>query len=256
VKAAEYERMFESEERLWWYVGMRAISFALLDAAGLEEAASAGRRLLDSGCGTGAMLRHLGDRGLGFGIDVAAEALRFCRSRGAQAAQARPAPVACARLAALPFPARCFDVVTCFDVIYHRWVEDDRAAVRELARVLRPGGVLLLRAPALRWLYGAHDEAVFTRHRYTRGELQGLISDAGLEPLRATYANTLLLPLLLVRRTLDRVLGRSGSDVGFLPAPIEWLFRALLLSEAWWIRRLSLPIGASVFVLARKPGAP
>jgi hypothetical protein len=71
--------------------------------------------------------------------------------------------------------------------------------------------------------------------------------------MRASYGNTLLLPLLAARRTLDRITGRHGSDVAFLPAPLERAFRALLELEARLVRVVSFPIGASVFALARRP---
>jgi SAM-dependent methyltransferase len=153
----------------------------------------------------------------------------------------------------LPFREASFDVVTSFDVLYHRWVEDDAAAVRELARVLRPGGVLLVRVPALRLLWGAHDEAVFSRHRYTRGEVVALLRRCGLEPGRATYCNSFLFPLLALRRGLDRLSGRHGSDVQFLPAPLERAFLGLLRIEARLVRHVSLPLGASVMAVGRKP---
>ena len=81
----------------------------------------------------------------------------------------------------LPFPDAAFDAVTSFDVIYHDWVADDRAAVAEMARVLRPGGALLVRVPALEALRGAHDAEVLTRRRYTRGELGAARRARGLE---------------------------------------------------------------------------
>jgi SAM-dependent methyltransferase len=236
--------MYAAEDRQWWYAGMRAISFALLDGADLP-ATGAAPRLLDAGCGTGAIVRHLSARGRAVGVDLSAEAVQRAKERGAA--------VACAGLLALPFRDGAFDAVTSFDVIYHRWVTDDAAAVREMARVLRPGGLLLVRVPALRMLWGAHDEAVHSRHRYTRGEVRRLLEGQGLEVLRATYANSLLFPLVLARRTLDRMAGRHGSDVAFLPAPLERAFLALLHLEARVVRRLSLPLGASVFALARKP---
>jgi SAM-dependent methyltransferase len=242
VNLEEYERMHAAEERQWWYAGMRTISFALLGDA------LAGRggalRLLDCGCGTGGILRHLSTRGRAGGVDLSPEAVRLARARGAAVARAE--------LMALPFADATFDGVTSFDVIYHRWVADDAAAMREMARVLRPGGLLLLRAPALKMLWGAHDEAVHSRHRYTRAEVRRLLASAGFEVLRDTYANTLLFPLLAVRRGLDRLTGRRGSDVGFLPAPLEWAFGAALRIEARLVRRFSLPVGASVFALARK----
>jgi len=245
VRPAEYRRMYEAEEAQWWYAGQRAIATALLDPALGGARAPGPRRLLDAGCGTGYNLLALARLGRPVGIDLSPEALAFCRERGVPALRAS--------LLALPFAEATFDAVTSFDVIYHAWVSDDRAAVAEMARVLRPGGVLLVRVPALRALRGAHDVAVQSRHRYTRGELRALLGGCGLGVERITYCNSLLFPLLLARRTLDRLLGRQGSDVGFLPAPLEWGFKRALLAEASLVRAgLSFPVGASVVALARK----
>jgi SAM-dependent methyltransferase len=239
--------MFEAEEAQWWYVGQRAIAHALLAPAAAELAPPERTpRILDAGCGTGGNLVHLARLGRAVGIDLAPEAGVRWAGRGVRAARAS--------LPALPFPDQTFDLVTSFDVLYHDWVPEDGAAVAEMARVLRPGGWLLVRVPALEILRGAHDEAVATRRRYTRGQLASLLRGRGLSVVRSTYANFLLFPLLLARRTLDRVLGREGSDVAFLPPPLERLFKELLLAEAAVVRRgISLPVGASVLVLARRP---
>lgn len=234
--------MFEAEDTQWWYVGMRAISFALLDAARGDRR---GLLFLDAGCGTGGTLPYLGQRGRAFGVDLSEHALQLARRRESNVARAS--------LAALPFADGVFDAVVSFDVLYHRWVADDAVAARELSRVLRPGGLLLVRVPALGMLWGAHDEAVHTRHRYTRREVIALLRAAGLDVLRCTYGNTLLFPALALRRALDRLTGREGSDVQFLPRPLEWTFRSLLELEARLIRYLTLPIGTSVFGLGRKP---
>jgi len=248
VKPAEYRRMYEAEETQWWYAGQRAIASALLEPA-LGGGPPGRRRLLDAGCGAGFNLLALAPRARAVGIDLAPEAIAYCRARGVRAVRAG--------LLALPFPDGAFDAVTSFDVIYHAWVTDDRAAVTEMARVLRPGGVLLVRVPALRLLWGAHDVEVQSRHRYTLAELRALLARCSLRVERATYCNSLLFPLLLARRTLERVLGRQGSDVGFLPGPLEWLFSRALLAEAALVRAgASLPVGASAVALARKPAAP
>ena len=245
MKPAEYRRMYEAEEAQWWYAGQRAIATALLGPA-LAGRAGERARVLDAGCGTGFNLIALSRLARAVGIDLAPEALAFCRERGALALRAS--------LVALPFPEGTFDAVTSFDVIYHAWVTDDRAAVAEMARVLRPGGFLLVRVPALRALWGAHDVEVQSRHRYTRGELVALLEGSGLRVERATYCNSILFPLLLARRTLDRLLHREGSDVGFLPAPLEWVFKRALLAEAALVGAgLSFPLGASVAALARRP---
>jgi SAM-dependent methyltransferase len=242
VKSAEYRRMYEAEERQWWYSGQRAIALALLRSAWPEGS----QRLLDAGCGTGYNLLALGCLGRTFGVDLSPEAIAFCRTRGVSAVRGS--------VLRLPFRDASLDGVTSFDVLYHAWVSDDRAAVTEMARVLRPGGLALVRVPALKLLWGAHDVEVQSRHRYTRGELAALLRGCGLRVERASYCNSLLFPLLLVRRTLDRLLGREGSDVGFLPAPLELAFGAALRAEARLLGwGASFPVGASVVALARRP---
>jgi len=245
VNVAEYERMYAAEERQWWYRGMRAIAFGLLpDPEGPPSPASP--RWLDAGCGTGRNLEELARRGRAFGLDLAPEAMAFCRKRGVVAVRGS--------VSSLPFAAQSLDGVVSFDVLYHAWVRDDRQAVADVARVLAPGGWFLVRVPALEILRGAHDEAVLSRHRYRRGDLRRLLEGAGLEVLRLSYCNTVLFPLLLARRTLDRLTGRHGSDVAFLPAPLESAFRQALLFEAALLKRgLDLPVGASLVALARKP---
>lgn len=247
MNTAEYERMYAAEDRQWWYAGMRAIGFGLLDQALRVRRGQArpAPRFLDAGCGTGLNLEHLAERGQAVGVDLSADAVRFCLSRGVAVVRGS--------VLSLPFAEATFDGLVSFDVLYHAWVTDDRAAVGELARVLRPEALLLVRVPALKVLWGAHDEAVHSRHRYTKGELRALLEAAGLEVLRLSYCNSILFPLLLVRRTLDRLASRHGSDVEFLPSPLEWMFRHFLLVEAALIRYgLSLPVGASVVALARK----
>ena len=247
MKPAEYRRMYEAEESQWWYAGQRAIVAALLRRElGPPSAGSVRPRLLDAGCGTGGNLEALAGVARGIGVDLAPEAIAFCRTRGVTAVRGS--------VLALPLREASFEIVTSYDVIYHAWVSDDRAAVREMTRVLAPGGLLLVRVPALRALWGAHDRAVHSRHRYTRGEVRALLGAAGLQVVRLSYCNSLLFPLLFTRRTVDRWTGREGSDVQFLPPLLERVFRRALLVEAGLLRSgLCLPIGASVVALARKP---
>ena len=152
MNIAEYERMFDAEERQWWYVGMRSISNSLLGPA-LHPAT--GLRLLDAGCGTGQNLRELAGHGRAVGVDLSPEALSFCTRRGVTGVRGN--------LLQLPFPDACFDVVTSFDVLYHAWVKDDLAVVRELVRVLRPGGRAVIFVPNRLYPFETHGH-------YWRGE--------------------------------------------------------------------------------------
>ncbi len=245
MNADEYRRMAELEGVHWWYAGMRRIARSLLTP--LLDSSKGPRRILDAGCGTGWNLEDLGGFGETHGVDLSPLAVITTRRRGGRVTRGD--------LLELPYGDARFDLVTSFDVLYHAWITDDARAVRELARVLRPGGLMLLKVPALKILWGAHDEAVHSRHRYTRRELESLLRAAGLELVRSTYANSLLFPVLLARRYLDRLLNRHGSDVALLPPLLEKVFGALLALEALLIRRFSLPVGASVFAVARKPAA-
>ncbi len=240
----EYRLMADLEGVSWWFVGMRRIARALL-APLLPFGGEKQRRILDAGCGTGWNLQDLSTFGETHGVDLSPLAVITTKRRGGRVTRGD--------LVSLPYASSSFDVVTSFDVLYHAWIKDDVQAVRELARVLRPGGVILVKVPALKVLWGAHDEAVHSRHRYTRDELKTLLEKAGLALIRSTYANSLLFPVLLARRFLDRLLNRHGSDVALLPPPLERIFGALLAVEAGLVRGFNLPIGASVFAVGRKP---
>ncbi len=250
MRREQYELMYQQEERHWWYAGMRRISIALLDryVDGHGRGLVKRREILDAGCGSGGMTRVLERYGRVTGVDLAAEAIELARHRGLRR-------LARGSVGALPLADASFDLVTSFDVLYHLAVEDDRAAFAELHRVLRPGGVLLIRLPAYDWLRGAHDRAVHTRHRYTRGELTSRLGEAGFAVEHTSYANFLLFPLAPAKRLLER---HSDSDGGGLadlwqpPTPINRALDTLLGLEAGPASRFGLPWGLSVYAVGRR----
>ncbi len=243
-----YQEMALLEGVHGWYAGMRAITSRLL-AAYLGERTDL--RILDAGCGTGANLAALAGYGRVVGFDYSPLALDY-------ASHDHPGGVARASIVATPYADNTFDLVTSFDVIYAREVNDDQAAIRELARVLRPGGWLLVRVPALPILRGPHDTVVHGIRRYTAARLESMILAAGLIPVRLTYANSLLLPLALASRTAQNLAVMLGaklaSEVGGLQGAMSHIMRAALGAEARWIGGgRNLPVGVSLFALARKP---
>lgn len=248
MEKEQYDLMFAQEERHWWYVGMRRISTALLERYPPRGDGQAGRpfEILDAGCGSGGMTRYLERFGRVAGVDLAPEALDLARKRKLHR-------LARSSVEALPFPDGSFDVVTSFDVLYHLKVGDDRRAIDEMHRVLRPGGIALIRLPAFDWIHGAHDERVHTRHRYTRDELSGKLEDAGFRLEHATYANFLLFPLAPVKRYLEyRQVKPGGNDLWRPPPFLNRIIADVLSLEALPARGLGLPWGLSVFAVARR----
>jgi len=240
----EYRRLYELEDTLWWFRGMERISRALLERC-VEKPDRF--QILDAGCGTGGMLRSLDDLGMVTGLDRSPEALGFARRR-------HEARLVRGSVEHLPFADESFDLVTSFDVLYHLAVRDDVAALREVKRVLRPGGTILLRVPAGEALRSRHDEAVHTRERYGRAELEGKLRQAGLEPEFVSYANCLLFPIALVRRLAERALGskREGSEVEPVGSFLNEALQFPLRLEARFLRFTSLPFGLSLVAVAKR----
>jgi SAM-dependent methyltransferase len=244
----EYEIMFRREDAYWWYRGMRAVTRAFAPRVFARER---GGRVLDAGCGTGRNLVDLAAGGPAFGVDVSLRALGFARRRGA-------APLVCASVEVLPFRRGAFAAVLSRDVLY--MVPDDARAAREMARVLAPGGLLALSAPAFETLAGAHDVAVGALRRYTAPGLKKLLEEEGLVVRRTSYANFILaVPIWFLRKVTGamargRPREKVSSDFGLAPQPLEEILFSLLSLEARIVKGARLPFGVTALVLAEKPG--
>jgi SAM-dependent methyltransferase len=237
MRAEEYERLAAVETRMWWFRGLHRNLVQVWRRAGLPSG-SGKSRLLDAGCGTGGLLQRLAQddpAAIRIGLDRDPLACRFA---------GKVASVTQGSIDALPFADTAFDAIFSADVLCHRGVDGD-AALDELRRCLKPGGLLVLNLPAYQWLYSAHDRAVDNARRYGRCEVARMLESHGFTRIRATYWNTLLFPLMLLRRKLGSAEG--ASEVTRLPAPLERLFAALTRVESWLIDKgLNLPFGGSI----------
>lgn len=245
MERVEYQVMAEVEDRHWWYGGMRAIAASLLDPAFADQRDLS---ILDAGCGTGGNLLFLQRYGTAYGIDLAPEALELAQAR-------TPQGLSRASVVDLPFANASFDLVTSFDVLYHRAVADEKVALREAARVLRPGGYLLIRLPAYEFLRSQHDQAVHTARRYTARSAAELLHASGFVVERQSYINTLLFPLPLTLRLLERLRPTPAAQTSALTMPGNVLNEALrwpLAAEAALLANGgAFPFGLSVLCLAQ-----
>ena len=253
MQTEDYEYLYRLEENFWWFAGMREIT-ATLFAPFLPPG---DRVILDAGCGTGGNLEWLAryaGNGRVVGIDLISTAIEFCRKRNHER-------LVQASATDLPFADESFDLITSFDVLVQipgRGADDQ--AAREMFRVLKQGGIAFVRGAAYEWMKSGHDRALGTERRYRLDELREKLKLAGFEILRETYANSLLFPLVAIRRLLLKRIGLAdkGSDVKPLPQNLQWINRVMTNALLWEAKRLrdpnaKLPAGLSAICVARRP---
>ena len=237
-----------AESRHFWFRGFRAFVTPLI------RRATAGKlppRILDCGCGTGANLDRLARFGRAYGFDLSETGLRLAREAGRRG-------LAQGSVAAAPFRSESFDLVTSFDVLYSLDPPDERAAVSEMYRLLRPGGFVIVNVAAMKSLTGDHSVLSRERRRYSRESLRQLLTTQGFSIVRLTYTNAMLvLPLALIRAVQRRRgLAREGEarrEITIPPTPINAVLTTLLFLESVWLRRFDEPFGSSLLCLAQKP---
>lgn len=247
-----YQQFLELERDHWWFRSRRRLYFDLLQRAVARERGSF-EHVLDLGCGMGGMLQELRRFGEPAGLEIEASGVRICRERGFARAYVGSGYT-------LPHPDASLDLLTAFDTIEH--IEDDERALRECARALRPGGVLMATVPAYQFLYANNDRVAHHFRRYTRRELVAKLQRSGFQVRKATYVNALLFPLILpavlLLKLKERLFGRPGDDttnLSFrLPRLVNAGLEAIFSGERFPLRWISFPCGHSLAVIAVKRG--
>jgi SAM-dependent methyltransferase len=248
----EIHKIAAIEQRQWWYRGTREICFSLLHPflssvrLQADPASSRPLQILDVGCGTGGNLIALSRYGHARGIDIEPLCVEYCRQRGLDAALGS--------MADLHEAPASVDLLTMFDVLYHAEPDETVPILRGMARTITPGGLIAFREPAMNIARGWHDRAVNGRQRFTTGGISASLREAGFEPLRTTYLNTVLFPpIVLVRRLQDlREPDLAKSDVEDTSEPLNTLLLAVLRLERALLKAVDLPFGVSLFAVAKR----
>lgn len=246
MKQYEYRRNYELEQEYWWFVGLRKIIRTLLDFSG---GVSREMRVLDVGCGTGALLNELREKAnYVVGVDNSAEALAFCRLRGHE-------NLVKADGASLPFRDEEFDIVTAIGIIEH--ISDDKRFLSELQRVLKENGRLVLMTSSFPFLWTQADVANDHKKRYYLRALEKEIHKRGFSTLRFSHFNFVLFPALAAMLIGHRLIKglNSPKPERILPMPstaINRLLTHVLTLEANLIKWVRLPWGVSMIGVFQK----
>jgi SAM-dependent methyltransferase len=237
-----YEVESRVEESHWWFVGRRRLLAGRIGELGFSKDAA----ILDVGTSTGTNLRML--RALGFtnyeGLDVSDEAIRWCAQKNIGIV--RKGDVCC-----IPAHDKSFDLVLATDILEH--VYDDETALREIGRVLKHSGKVIITVPAFPWLWGLQDVVANHKRRYRRGELEAKLGRAGFIIRRLFYFNyVLLVPIWIARQILRVFKVRLGSENELNSALVNSICGALFTLDVSLAKWLRCPFGVSLYVEVEK----
>ena len=239
MERAVYEAMAEHDERHWWYRARREVVAALIKQA-VRPPRNA--KLLEIGCGTGHNLAMLGKFGEVDALEVDDIARGMAEERLGRPVLSAPLP----ELAGLPDDR--YDVVAALDVIEH--IPDDKGALEGIARVLKPGGKLVMTVPAHQWMWSAHDVVNHHQRRYSKRSLKRLIEGSPLKLDSIGYLNSLLFPVAMAQRLASKISGKDDANLAPPPEPINQTLERVFAAERRVIGRVPLPPGLSLFAVA------
>jgi len=251
VKASEIRRMAAVMDRHFWFRGTRRVILHWANDAvggGLEKL-----RVADVGCGPGTTLSWLSHVPRIVGIDRAALCLELARER------APTAELVQGNAEHLPLKAEQFDLVLCLDILEH--LEHPDKAVKELHRILKPGGMLICTVPAWQFLWSEHDVALGHHRRYRKKAFKNMLEEGGFHVPRISYYNFFLFPPIASVRVAQRLIGSgktkqdeaASSDVKVMPGAINSLLETILGGERHLLRHMNLPFGVSLIATGQRP---
>lgn len=238
-----YRQFYQLEKTHWWFRGRRNIIASLLSSCMTHKAETA----LDIGCGTGfnaALLQHFA--GKITGVESSDEAIAFAEKAGISF------PVIKGEFPTVAIQDT-YDLVSLLDVLEH--IDDDRKAVREIERLLKPGGIAVITVPAFSFLWSEHDTLAHHKRRYTRRTLMSLLAaETHLAVEKTSYYNFFLFLPIVTFRFMRRIAGlkKGESDVFPVPHALNEILYRIFSWERMLIPHIRLPFGISLICIVRK----
>lgn len=237
-----YRIFFKIQKKHWWFVTKKRI---VLDVINRFFTKRSNARVLDIGCGSGLMLDSLENIGQTYGMDMSDEAISFSKEifKGEVKKGFLPDHI--------PYEEGFFDLITALDVIEH--VDDDINSLKTIRSRLAVNGIAVITVPAYMFLWSDFDEINEHKRRYTLGELNTKLLQAGFVVEKITYYNTFLFPVVAIVRLLNNLLKRNGaSDISMPNNYLNFLLEKIFGMEKYLLRGFNFPFGVSVLAVVRK----
>lgn len=242
MEKSYYKDYFVLEKQHWVFRVRRRIFRYFI-----EKHTRLGARIFDFGCGSGCLVGELQKRGYdAHGLDFEKKAVDYGIDSGVKNLTVGSGDK-------IDYPDVSFDLVTSLDVLEH--LEDERPVVAELARVLKPGGKMIITTSAYQWLWSVHDEISHHFRRYTVRSLSNIFEDfSELKMVRKTYYNTLLFPAIAAVRVSSRWLNIKNrkSDFDMNNRFLDKLFYSIFNIESYLLKFMNFPFGVSILVILKK----
>ncbi len=238
MQIEEYSNIDRRYNFYWWHIGRKKILECIL-----KKYCHVDSRILDFGCGPGGNIDLLKKFGKVWGVDFSLEALNFAKNKPFEELR-RNEPEN------IPFKDSEFDLVTAFDVLEH--TENDLAIIKEINRVLKDDGFILLTVPAHTWLWSGHDMAMEHKRRYSKKDLLEKLKKGGFVIKKQTHFVFPGIFYIFYCKIL-KTKPKKGETLDItLPKFLNRILILWLVLEAKIIKMISIPFGTSFVVLAQK----
>lgn len=240
MRDIHYSNLYNGEISHWWYRVRREIVKNIFEKYFQKK----NLKILDVGCGTGALMKEIGSYGNVYGLDFSEKAIEFCRERGEK-------NLTLGSINKIPFEDNFFDAVISLDVLEH--VENDARAISEIKRVLKKEGISIVFVPAFMFLWSKTDELSCHFRRYTLSDLKKKIGGEGLSIVRMSYFNAFLFLPILVVRLLVRIFKikiKNENEMG--SKFMNNIFYIIFHIESLILRYINFPFGVSIMVISKK----
>lgn len=246
-----YDRLYEVEEKHWYHNACGKLVEIYLEQ--IKEETPNRLDILEIGCGTGGMLDVLGKYGKVTGLEISNYALNLCKKRHPEINLINGS----ANNLKMLFKENSFDVVTFFNVLYHKDIESDIDVLRDTHYILKLSGYVIGYEPAFKCLYRNNDKICHGIRRYTKNQIKDIMDSVGFQFVGSTYFNLVSFSPILLVKFIEKIKKfNKKKEVIELKLPskiVNCLLNQIMFLERLWIKFFKrVPFGSSLLYIGRK----